>query len=952
MSTPHLSDDSPKRRTKQTLQAPRQVGVRTNTAKKKSLSWDKIMKKLVWVTVGKTEHQAWLLEDLGEQESVAIQWESTGGQERVSVLKIRLEMPSRRSRQRNAQITDMKKLLKPPTPKELQDAEVAKKKKQLQIRSAPTARKAKRGSKSSGESKSKKRKRRQKCSAPKSYADAESSESEFELDKSRSAVIYAETSESEFEFTFNQDAAAPGESSNEGKIGLDVNEMDRAVLPRRRSKIPSSERPVTRKRLQIPSRELLLDVDDSDLLDSDGNLLSDNDERPDNSDDDEDPEIIKKSKYIKRISLTPRSGLGYYAEIIDSYHFPKFKSRTLPKPQLAPAALPVNVSLSRVDSSDDEAEIHRTLQRVKKRKLSNSFETSNKNSVCGFGSNASGKAMEKSKLPKANLDSGDLGTKADGKVEIEGDPPANELSVGSGASKTAGVPASSKSVEKKVQESIVEISIASVSSIPNLVSDMQTGIVNNKTTVSGYLPIAKRKISSEKAELNSVIPGEREIAVAARAKEKVVSKRMVDASTANPILGSIEEARPEKAVISQKPAEGIFKKVVPKPSVPEKLFLSGFAEKPTTSAKVLQKPSVSSDSESEGFDSSDDENVRIKQAHARIEVAKKKKNPFSPAQSHKSKAAEREQDGMRPLHKTATNDTDNQGLVIQEAAKKRVSASTVETASDDNTDLQKKSVVSRPTTGLWSGLWFAKDRNSSDVKMEIERNKSQSSVVKKVAASSSVAKAGSSVDDIDSSDDEAELRRTRSAGASASSNILSSIHKRASSDEKETENRASPAKLTGMLDSYDANSSDDEAEIRRTKERAKLPVGAGFSSNNESELRRTKRRSSDPNRKKSVGRKSGRRLPLYAKRRATSSTIDAESPFRKTPAFRITEDNCIPFSRGGAQDLKLLLVKDFADRVVTWAVESSRETIVAGSATIQELPDTSFKFVAESSLDF
>jgi hypothetical protein len=38
-----------------------------------------------------------------------------------------------------------------------------------------------------------------------------------------------------------------------------------------------------------------------------------------------------------------------------------------------------------------------------------------------------------------------------------------------------------------------------------------------------------------------------------------------------------------------------------------------------------------------------------------------------------------------------------------------------------------------------------------------------------------------------------------------------------------------------------------------------------------------------------------------------------------------------------------VLVKDFADRVAIWAVESSRETMkVAGSATIQESPDISF----------
>jgi hypothetical protein len=45
--------------------------------------------KLVWVTVGKTEHPAWLVGDMEDQKSVLIQWESTSGQERVSPLSIR-----------------------------------------------------------------------------------------------------------------------------------------------------------------------------------------------------------------------------------------------------------------------------------------------------------------------------------------------------------------------------------------------------------------------------------------------------------------------------------------------------------------------------------------------------------------------------------------------------------------------------------------------------------------------------------------------------------------------------------------------------------------------------------------------------------------------------------------------------------------------------------------------
>ncbi len=82
---------------------------------------------------------------------------------------------------------------------------------------------------------------------------------------------------------------------------------------------------------------------------------------------------------------------------------------------------------------------------------------------------------------------------------------------------------------------------------------------------------------------------------------------------------------------------------------------------------------------------------------------------------------------MQPpgTHKTATNGIENQEIESQETAGKRVSASTVGTASDDNTDSPKKSVLLRPS----SGLWRANDRNSSDDELEIEKNKNQSSVV-------------------------------------------------------------------------------------------------------------------------------------------------------------------------------------------------------------------------------
>jgi hypothetical protein len=56
------------------------------------------MEKLVWVTEGKMEHQAWLLEEIGEAHTVLVRWESLGTEERVPVWSVRLNMPSRRSR--------------------------------------------------------------------------------------------------------------------------------------------------------------------------------------------------------------------------------------------------------------------------------------------------------------------------------------------------------------------------------------------------------------------------------------------------------------------------------------------------------------------------------------------------------------------------------------------------------------------------------------------------------------------------------------------------------------------------------------------------------------------------------------------------------------------------------------------------------------------------------------
>ncbi|CAJ1897064.1 unnamed protein product [Cylindrotheca closterium] len=87
-----------RRRTKQTLQAPRRL----------DRNAEQELKKLVWVTVGKTEHQAWLLEDVKGKNVVSIRWETTGTEERVPVLSIRHEAPDdgRRSRRRRTSVQE------------------------------------------------------------------------------------------------------------------------------------------------------------------------------------------------------------------------------------------------------------------------------------------------------------------------------------------------------------------------------------------------------------------------------------------------------------------------------------------------------------------------------------------------------------------------------------------------------------------------------------------------------------------------------------------------------------------------------------------------------------------------------------------------------------------------------------------------------------------------------
>jgi hypothetical protein len=55
--------------------------------------------QLVWVTVGKTDHPAWLLgESDGSQQKVLVQWESTRGIEEVPITSIHFNFPSQRKR--------------------------------------------------------------------------------------------------------------------------------------------------------------------------------------------------------------------------------------------------------------------------------------------------------------------------------------------------------------------------------------------------------------------------------------------------------------------------------------------------------------------------------------------------------------------------------------------------------------------------------------------------------------------------------------------------------------------------------------------------------------------------------------------------------------------------------------------------------------------------------------
>lgn len=79
----------------------------TQTTKMQRLSSvaGKNIRQLVWVTVGKTDHQAWLLGEIGSQEEwVLIQWESTRMIEQVPVSSIHLNVLSQRKRQPRTEI--------------------------------------------------------------------------------------------------------------------------------------------------------------------------------------------------------------------------------------------------------------------------------------------------------------------------------------------------------------------------------------------------------------------------------------------------------------------------------------------------------------------------------------------------------------------------------------------------------------------------------------------------------------------------------------------------------------------------------------------------------------------------------------------------------------------------------------------------------------------------------
>ena len=81
-----------RQRTKQVLTAPRHVN-------KKAIE---TLQKLVWVRVGKTDHQAWLQEEIGEAPTVLVRW-MTGKEEKVPILSVREQvLAGRRSRSKRS----------------------------------------------------------------------------------------------------------------------------------------------------------------------------------------------------------------------------------------------------------------------------------------------------------------------------------------------------------------------------------------------------------------------------------------------------------------------------------------------------------------------------------------------------------------------------------------------------------------------------------------------------------------------------------------------------------------------------------------------------------------------------------------------------------------------------------------------------------------------------------
>ena len=81
------------------------VDASSNSRQQDRPSVKKDVSKMIWVIVGKTEHQAWLAEDTIEgKEKVFIEWQSTGRREQVPASSIRFGIPRQRRRTSRAEI--------------------------------------------------------------------------------------------------------------------------------------------------------------------------------------------------------------------------------------------------------------------------------------------------------------------------------------------------------------------------------------------------------------------------------------------------------------------------------------------------------------------------------------------------------------------------------------------------------------------------------------------------------------------------------------------------------------------------------------------------------------------------------------------------------------------------------------------------------------------------------